>query len=66
MQTNTITVKMDPKTAPPNAAPMTDPDDGATIYLIRVLYLKVLRSISIATRIKKKIHTINMTEKAYI
>lgn len=54
MQTNTITVKMDPKTAPPNAAPMTDPDEGATIYLIRVLYLKVLKSISIATRRKKK------------
>lgn len=56
MQTNTITVKMDPKTAPPNAAPMTDPDEGATIYLIRVLYLKVLKSISIATRRKKNPH----------
>lgn len=37
-----------------NVVLMIDLDEGVIIYLIRVLYLKVLRLIFIVIRIKKK------------
>lgn len=49
-----------------NVVLMIDLDEGVIIYLIRVLYLKVLRLIFIVIRIKKKIYIINMIEKVYI
>lgn len=49
-----------------NVVLMIDLDEGVIIYLIRVLYLKVLRLIFIVIRIKKKIYVINMIEKVYI
>lgn len=49
-----------------NVVLMIDLDEGVRIYLIRVLYLKVLRLIFIVIRIKKKIYMINMIEKVYI
>lgn len=49
-----------------NVVLMIDLDEGVIIYLIRVLYLKVLRLIFIVIRIKKKIYMINMIEKVYI
>lgn len=47
-----------------NVVLMIDLDEGVIIYLIRVLYLKVLRLIFIVIRIKKKIYMINMIEKS--
>lgn len=55
---------MDPRTAPPSAAPMIDPEEGTTIYLMRYAVAKSMqnymygnmnsRRIFINTKKKKK------------